>query len=84
MHLLREHTVDLSQLLGERGLDLGQLFISLGRGSEQGAAHDRQLGERRPEQGRFAEVLGLEAPPIETHNRLRAAYNPDGAHLYRI
>lgn len=82
--LLRERQIDLTSLLGERGLDLAEL--SLSTGSRPG--FERELGEGAddPAPG-FREILIGENPPAvetETHNRLRAAYNPDGALLYRI
>ena len=82
--LLRERPIDLTSLLGERGLDLAEL--SLSTGSRHG--FERELGEGTDDAAPgFREILTGENPPAvetETHNRLRAAYNPDGALLYRV
>ncbi len=82
--LLRERQIDLTSLLGERGLDLAEL--SLSTGSRHG--FERELGEGTDDAAPgFREILTGENPPAvetETHNRLRAAYNPDGALLYRV
>ena len=83
--LLRDHTQDLSQLLGQRGLNLSDVNVGLGRGNGQhGWGQDGQPGHR-PAAGEFASILHGDGPlPLERHQRLRAAYNPDGSHLYRI
>lgn len=83
--LFRDHTVDLTSLLGSRGLDLAGVFVGgggdqAGHGQGQGTNQGRQSAEPG-----FASLLGFEEPALaERHNRLRAAYNPDGAHVYRI
>jgi flagellar hook-length control protein FliK len=86
-HLLREHTVDLSSLLGSRGLDLVDVYVGTeGRQGQQQPGAGSQ-SRREPATGpSFASVLGLDVEPeaVRQHNRLRQAYNPDGAHLYRI
>jgi len=82
--LLRDHTQDLSNLLGERGLNLSDVNVGLGRG-QAGQDQNDTSQRNRPVDGEFAAILGLDdAAPAAAHNRLRAAYNPDGAHLYRI
>jgi flagellar hook-length control protein FliK len=81
--LLRDHTQDLSQLLGSRGLNLSDVNVGLGRGNAGEWGQDAQPQNRVPG-GEFANILGGDATPLETHNRLRAAYNPDGAHMYRV
>jgi flagellar hook-length control protein FliK len=86
MNLLRDHTADLSNLLGGRGLNLADVFVGLG---DQGAgdARDQQQANarNRPQDGEFAALMGIdESPSTDIHNRLRAAYNPDGALSYRI
>lgn len=83
--LLRDHTQDLSTLLGDRGLNLSDVNVGLGRGnSEQAWGQDERQGNR-PATGEFASILGVgETSALETHNRLRAAYNPDGALVYRV
>lgn len=82
--LLRDHTQDLSQLLGQRGLNLSDVNVGLGRGNGQGGwGQDGQ--QQRHTGGEFASILnGGEPAPIERHQRLRATYNPDGAHMYRV
>ena len=82
--LLREHQIDLTSLLGDRGLDLAELSLSTG----SGRGFERELGEDTddPTPG-FREILEGEdqtGSETQTHNRLRAAYNPDGALLYRV
>ncbi len=83
--LFRDHTVDLTSLLGDRGLDLADVFVGTGDGRGDESRGEGAQQRRRTETG-FAELLGLEQQPsgAERHNRLRAAYNPDGAHLFRI
>lgn len=82
--LLRDHTQDLSQLLGDRGLNLTDVNVGLGRGDSEQSS----FGERRtesPANGEFASILGIDEPGSSArHNRLRLAYNPDGAHIYRV
>jgi flagellar hook-length control protein FliK len=83
--LLRDHTQDLSSLLGERGLNLSDVNVGLGRGNAGQAWEQDARPQNRPATGEFAGILGFDEPvAVETHNRLRAAYNPDGAHVYRI
>ena len=84
MQLIRSHSVDLASLLGERGLNLTDVSVGLGQRESQG--EQSQPGQRnRQEQGEFASLLGIDTnEPIERHNRLRAAYNPDGALSYRV
>lgn len=83
--LLRDHTQDLSSLLGSRGLNLSDVNVGVG-GGNAGGSFESRLEQPRPVAGDFAAVLGLDdAPsPAGLHNRLRAAYNPDGALLYRV
>jgi hypothetical protein len=85
--LLRDNANDLSALLVQRGLSLSDLNVG------QGSGNAHQQGERpswmatpRGNNGDFANILGVDpnSTAIERHNRLRGAYNPDGAHLYRI
>lgn len=85
-NLLRDHTQDLSSLLGERGLNLSDVNVGLGRGNAEQAWGQDSRPENRPASGEFASILGLDEEPasIERHQRLRAAYNPDGAHLFRV
>lgn len=88
MNLLRDHTADLSNLLGSRGLNLGDVYVGLGAdgGASANQGGDQPAPGNRPTpNGEFASLMGLgDSQPIEINNRLRAAYNPDGAHSYRI
>ncbi len=82
---LRNHTVDLSALLGGRGLDLADVFVGQGDGRAQGQAEPAPWRRRRVETDGFAALLTVDdAAGIQHYNRLRAAYNPDGAHFYRV
>lgn len=85
MNLLRDHSQDLSTLLGDRGLNLSDVNVGLGRGNGGQAWGGDQQPQNRPVSGEFASVLGIEdGVSMERHQRLRAAYNPDGAHLFRV
>lgn len=85
MQLLRDHTHDLSSLLGERGLNLSDVNVGLGRGDSGQAWGQETRRQDRPATGEFASIFGTpETAALESHNRLRAAYNPDGAYIYRI
>lgn len=85
MNLLRDHTQDLSTLLGERGLNLSDVNVGFGRGNGSQAWGDDRSPQNRPVSGAFAAVMGTDKDvPIERHQRLRAAYNPDGAHFFRV
>lgn len=83
--LLRDHTQDLSNLLGSQGLNLADVNVGVGGGNAE-SPFERQDASTRPASGEFAAILGLEGdtPSAGIHNRLRAAYNPDGALLYRV
>ena len=83
--LLRDHTQDLSQLLGSKGMNLSDVNVGLGRGNAGEAWGQDGRAENRRSNSEFANILGIEdSSPLDTHNRLRAAYNPDGAHMYRV
>lgn len=83
--LLRDHTQDLSQLLGDRGLNLSDVNVGLGRGNNEGAFERGESRNDTPANGEFAALLGIDDPgSASRHNRLRSAYNPDGAHIYRV
>ncbi|MCC6267269.1 MAG: flagellar hook-length control protein FliK [Dehalococcoidia bacterium] len=85
MQLLRDHTQDLSNLLGERGLNLSDVNVGLGRGDQGRAWGEASQREDRGAAGEFASILGGDdGAAIEIHQRLRAAYNPDGALVYRV
>ncbi|MGE0599018.1 MAG: flagellar hook-length control protein FliK [Dehalococcoidia bacterium] len=85
MNILRDHTQDLSTLLGERGLNLSDVNVGFGRGNGSQTWGDEQRPQNRPVAGAFASVMGIDQDvPIERHQRLRAAYNPDGAHFFRV
>ena len=84
MNLLRNHTLDLTSLLGERGLSLADVSVGLGQ-RQWGGERETSEGRRRDSGDDFAAILGVDTPePIERHNRLRAAYNPDGTLSYRV
>ncbi|MCC6961512.1 MAG: flagellar hook-length control protein FliK [Dehalococcoidia bacterium] len=83
--LLRDHTQDLSSLLGDRGLNLADVNVGLGRGQAGEQWAEQQSQRNRPAAGEFASIFGADQPSSShTHNRLRAAYNPDGAVVYRV
>ncbi len=85
MQLLRDHTRDLSNLLGERGLNLSDVNVGLGGGNSDQAWGRDEGRQNQPWGNEFASILGIGEPAaLETHNRLRAAYNPDGALVYRV
>jgi flagellar hook-length control protein FliK len=83
--LLRDHSQDLSSLLGSRGLNLSDVNVGVGGGNANGP-FENQREQPRPVAGDFAAVLPLDddRSSANRHNRLRAAYNPDGALLYRV
>ena len=86
--LLRDHTQDLSNLLGNRGLNLSDVNIGFG-GHGAGSAGDNTRGfagnTGQARAGDFGALMGEEEPaPAGLHNRLQSAYNPDGALSYRI
>lgn len=84
-HVFRDHTVDLASLLGGRGLDLADVFVGGGGDQQSHGQGQEARGSREPAETGFAGLLGFEEPALaERHNRLRAAYNPDGAHVYRV
>lgn len=86
-NLLRDHTEDLSQLLGQRGLTLTDVYVGLG-----GQGSNNQQNEspawaqpRQQADNSFASLLGIDEPgAADRSNRLRSAYNPDGAMSYRV
>lgn len=85
MQLLRDHTRDLAALLGDRGLNLADVNVGLGRGNSEQGWNQQQSERNQPTGGEFARIFGGEAPAtLDTHHRLRAAYNPDGAMVYRV
>ena len=86
MQMFRDRTELLSQLLGDRGLNLADVNVGLGRGGNGQAAGDSPSRRNdTPANGEFAGILGLDEPgSAARHNRLRSAYNPDGAHIYRV
>jgi flagellar hook-length control protein FliK len=84
MNLLRDHTADLSNLLGNRGLNLGDVYVGLG-GQQAGDSQPQQQSRTNgANSGEFASLMGLDSPAIERSNRLRSAYNPDGALSYLV
>jgi hypothetical protein len=91
--LLRSSSGDLSSLLGQRGLNLDDVTVEHGarehhqRGPEGGDTSTGD-GESESESQSFAAVLGIdsddEGADLRQLQLLKAAYNPDGAYLYRI
>lgn len=83
--LLRNAASVLESLLSERGLDLSDVFVGADqRGSEQQSGDQPQARDDESETP-FSALLS--APPgaeVRQHNRIRSAYNPDGALLYRV
>ncbi|MCC7364257.1 MAG: flagellar hook-length control protein FliK [Dehalococcoidia bacterium] len=85
--LLRQHAQDLSNLLGSHGLNLADVNVGLGNGqaNDPNASGHQQQGRGRANPGEFASIFDAGAPEATArHNRLRAAYNPDGSHIYRV
>lgn len=83
--LLRDHTQDLSQLLGDRGMNLSDVNVGLGRGNNEQTTFGQERRNDGPANGEFASILGIDEPvSAARHNRLRSTYNPDGAHIYRV
>ena len=72
--------------LAQRGLDLGDAAFFLAQ--QQSRGDSAFGGEQQQAQDGFATLLGLDEPgdnaAIQKLQRLRAAYNPDGALLYRV
>ncbi|MGE5501450.1 MAG: flagellar hook-length control protein FliK [Ignavibacteriales bacterium] len=83
--LLRDHTQDLTNLLGQRGLNLTDVNVGLGGGDSAGDPRQQPGWARgqRGQQGEFAALMGHNQPIAPSaHHRLRAAYNPHGRHVY--
>ena len=86
-NLLRDHTQDLAQLLGQRGLNLTNVYVGLGGHGSNNQQDGLPVWARPREQadGSFASLMGIEEPSAaDRSNRLRSAYNPDGAMSYRV
>ena len=86
-NLLRDHTQDLAQLLGQRGLNLTNVYVGLGGHGSNNQQGGLPAWARPREQadGSFASLMGIEEPSAaDRSNRLRSAYNPDGAMSYRV
>ena len=83
--LLRDHAADLARIFQQHGLDL---HVQVGTGGqERGHGHAHQQGQpqrQRAGEPSFASVLGGDGAPSRAHSRVRAAYNPDGRHVYRV
>ncbi|MEO9254582.1 MAG: hypothetical protein ABI305_03515, partial [Tepidiformaceae bacterium] len=79
-------TADLSNLLGNRGLNLADVYVGLGGQQARDSQREQQQAfNNRPNNGEFSSLMGIdEAPAIERLNRLRSAYNPDGALSYLV
>ena len=86
--LLRDHTQELSTLLGSRGLNLADVNIGFGGQEARNSGRDGQAAPNNNPQaanGEFAALMGAGEPAATgLHNRLQSAYNPDGALSYRI
>jgi len=85
-HLFRQAETDLSALLANRGLELADLFVGNGRGEGRGFDGEGPPPGTDSPAG-FAGLLAGDdagAPAVSRHNRVRAAYNPDGALDYRV
>lgn len=84
--LIREHTVDLSSMLGQQGLNLADVNVSLGQpGSGNANPGEHQPAPNRPGNSDFAALMGIgDSAATDRFNRVRAAYNPNGAFDYRI
>lgn len=84
--LLRGHSDALAGLLEERGLNLGNLSLAFGHGAGQRAQHEQGVPRRVRGETGFGALLGIESDPgaVSRHQRLRSAYNPDGAYSFRV
>jgi flagellar hook-length control protein FliK len=86
IQMLRDGSPSLQALLQERGLDLSTAQFTLSQHGRQGGSQGDEQAAANNNSG-FAPLLGFDEPDdaaTRNHNRLRAAYNPDGAHLYRV
>ncbi len=86
VQLLRDAAADLASLLGQRGMNLAGLNVGLGTRQGEAGGWEREPQQRpAPRDGEFAAILGIDDPAAAArHQRLRAAYNPDGSLLYRV
>ena len=88
IQMLRDGSPSLASLLHDRGLDLGTAQFTLSQQGQQGG--DQQAGEHGPNNSAgtgFGQLLGFDEPGeavARNHNKLRAAYNPDGDFAYRV
>ena len=87
LQLFRDGSPSLQQLLSQRGLELGDAAFFLSQHRSQDDLQQPGQQGAQPESG-FAPLLGFDEPrdpaTIQKFQRLRAAYNPDGALLYRV
>ncbi len=85
LQVLRDGSPSLQTLLQDRGLDMGMAQFTL---SQQGQGGQQQAPDQSPKNtgNGFAQLMGIDEPDATNRNfnLLRAAYNPDGAHLYRV
>jgi flagellar hook-length control protein FliK len=85
LQVLRDGSPSLQTLLQDRGLDMGTAQFTL---SQQGQGGQQQAPDQSPKNtgNGFAQLMGIDEPDATNRNfnLLRAAYNPDGAHLYRV
>jgi flagellar hook-length control protein FliK len=83
--LLKDHAGELAQLFQQHGFNLDVQVGLGGRSRGQGNEHQQGAFQRsRSDEVDFAKLMGLDPRPPVLSNRVRAAYNPDGRHLYRI
>jgi flagellar hook-length control protein FliK len=86
IQMLRDGSPSLQLLLQERGLDLSDAQFSLNHQGQQDSGEQGEQGQSNTSTG-FAGLLGFDEPADaanRNHNKLRAAYNPDGAFAYRV
>lgn len=84
--LLREHAASLSRLLEQSGLALTNVNIGFSSsGFSDSRAQYESTRQAPAAASGFANILGLDSPAVTAQfNRVQAAYNPDGLHMYRI
>ena len=86
LQVLKDGSPSLQTLLQDRGLDMGTAQFTLSQHGQQGQQQTPDQAPVNTGNG-FAQVLGIDEPDDTAnlnYNRLRAAYNPDGAHFYRV
>jgi flagellar hook-length control protein FliK len=88
VQLIRDQANALAGLLGDRGLNLADLNVGLGlqQQGRQWAGPEQQPDNERNGASSFDAALKGDVVEANnrTHRQLRATYNPDGAHSYRV